>query len=265
MYFANDKEKRAFIAECLEYFRRPVGPDYILKNMNEYTQYLNYVVKNIDTISKYIYHDKTKDINLAKRSILAILIIICCCLCGAVLLLSLTHIDSWWAPLLLFTLQFIMFICYHALEFCHDNILCTKKASFNIYRHIKDYIFAFNKNGLYNSKLSETCVILALKNNSSEDFIDSNHTYSIQIKYEHLLNICPYLIHNKLIFVIFSEAERLAKKYNYLPPVELDFEDEVFLNLPHNEIINKYKEELNSKDKVPIPVNLFSQSNVGNV
>ena len=259
MHFDIGKEKRAIIAECLEYFRRPVGPDYILKNINEYTQYLNCVVKNIDTIININYGDKTKEINLAKRAILAILIIICCCLLGSVFLLSLTYLDTWWGILLLFTLQYIAFLCYHAVEFCHKNILYNKKASFNIYRHIKDYIFAFTKSGLYNSKLSETCVILALKNNYSEDFIihdDSNHTY---------LWSNSYLIRNKLIFVIFAEAERLAKKYKYLTisPVALDFEDEVFLNLSHDEIIKKYEEELNSKDKVPIPVDLFSQPSVG--
>lgn len=257
MYFANDKEERAFIAECLEDFRRPVGPNCILRDTLEYKRYLQCVSENISTIISRNKCNHTKKVNIAKGILLAILIIISCCIIVAFVLIALSCGDfGGWLLYILFAPIISLFIII--LGFCYDNILKIEKKTFNIYKYLLQSLYAnrdkvllhiniasmFNK---YNSKLSEACFLVAFRNSNlnASEYSNFQRTDSAQ-------DFSSYLRRNELILIIFADAERLANRRDW------DYEDEVFLNLSHDEIIKKYEEELYSKDNAPIPDSFFS-------
>lgn len=243
----NDNEKNALIAQCLEYFRRPVGPDHTIKNTKEYIQYLNCVYENIKAIHISIYiSDKTEYINIANRIILAILIIILCCLIGGCILLALSLSSYWWLILLAPLFEGIIYFGMMAVSFCHNNILSITKKTFNIYEYIRRHLLWDSKQ--YNRKLSEVCAVLACRrcvNSYYEDLYCPKHDYESQ------LSLLSYLSRYETIFMIFSDAMRL-KKYKY------DDSTTTFLELPHDDIIKKYEEEIYSKEKAPIPESFFS-------
>ena len=249
MYFRDQKVKDIFYAQCLEDFRRPVGPEYIIKDTAEYREYLVCICKILDQIL-WSNQDQLKE-NIIKCLTFLTWIIISCGFLFGIYHFAIYMEEQYpiggilLGPLgiggALLCLEIILGCCFGIVNIIKD------KYRYNIYNLINSQLYDSYK---YNNTLAEICYIQKFRH-SRHDIEEKKYCYPYNKKesYSSLNHI------DKIEFMILADAKRFAYGFH---GISNNISNKNFLELPQDEIIKKYEEEIYSEEKAPIPESFFS-------
>ena len=249
MYFRDQKVKNIFYAQCLEDFRRPVGPEYIIKDTAEYREYLVCIRKILDQIL-LSNQGRKKDNILKCIAFLSWIIISSGFLVGIHYFAIYMEEQHPVGGILLGPLCFGgALLCLGIIGSSCILIVYTirDKRYYNIYHLIDERLYDTYE---HNNTLAEICYIQKFRH-SRHDIEEKKYCYPYnkQGLYSSLKHI------DKIEFMILADAKRFAYGFK---GISNNTSNKNFLELPQDEIIKKYEEEIYSKEKAPIPESFLS-------